>query len=158
MSGVLHVSVSVVLLQLFSLIFIALTATLSGCTTCFQIALFARTKQQALREQLGIKGRMPSHDTFSRIFRILDPQAKTEFLTQDGKGRGVLDDGLRQFTGLVQPRTGRHEVVRHPEAQRLLRIERMAGEHHLGRVLVEVAVEVAQRQFVKLLGRPVSVS
>lgn len=80
--------------SLFSLIFIALTATLSGCATCFQIALFARTKHQALREQLGIKGRMPSHDTFSRIFRILDPQAFEATLRDFNQELGLkIEDG-----------------------------------------------------------------
>jgi predicted transposase YbfD/YdcC len=83
--------------SLFDIIFIALAATLSGAETCFQISLFARTKQQALRELLGIRGRMPSHDTFSRIFRILDPQA--------------FEATLRDLNDRLGLTVGKHDIV-----------------------------------------------
>src|SRR3990172_9527020 len=38
-------------------------------------ALFARTKEAQLRTVLVLKHGVPSHDTFSRVFRMLDPQA-----------------------------------------------------------------------------------
>jgi predicted transposase YbfD/YdcC len=61
--------------DLREILFIALLATLCGATTCCDMALFARTKEKLLRSVLGLKFGPPSHDTFSRVFRMLDPEA-----------------------------------------------------------------------------------
>lgn len=60
--------------DLTELLFIALLATLCGATSCCDMALFARTKEDLLRSVLTLKFGPPSHDTFSRIFRLLDPK------------------------------------------------------------------------------------
>jgi len=60
------------------MLFIALLATLCGATTCCDIALFGRSKEALLREILVLKHGIPSHDTFSRVFRILDPKSFEE--------------------------------------------------------------------------------
>lgn len=57
------------------LLIIALSATLSGAETCVDFELFARSKQDFLREFLTLPGGVPSHDTFSRLFRLIDPGA-----------------------------------------------------------------------------------
>jgi predicted transposase YbfD/YdcC len=57
------------------LLFIALLATLCGATSCCDMALFARTKEELLRSVLELKHGVPSHDTFSRVFRLLDPKS-----------------------------------------------------------------------------------
>lgn len=59
--------------DLTELLFIALLATLCGATNCSDMALFARTKEDLLRSVLDLKHGLPSHDTFSRVFRQLDP-------------------------------------------------------------------------------------
>mgnify|MGYP003580550783 FL=1 len=61
--------------DLTDLLFTALLATLCGATSCTDMALFARTKAYLLEPVLGRKHGFPSHDTFSRVFRMLDPQA-----------------------------------------------------------------------------------
>jgi len=61
--------------DLTDLLFIALLATLCGATSCSDMALFARTKAYLLEPILMLKYGLPSHDTFSRVFRMLDPQA-----------------------------------------------------------------------------------
>lgn len=61
--------------DLRELLFIALLATLCGATTCSDMALFARSKAYLLQPILTLKHGFPSHDTFSRVFRMLDPQA-----------------------------------------------------------------------------------
>jgi predicted transposase YbfD/YdcC len=61
--------------DLRELLFIALLATLCGATSCYDMALFGRTKAYLLRDVLTLKGGLPSHDTFSRVFRMLDPAA-----------------------------------------------------------------------------------
>ena len=57
------------------MLFIALLATLCGATTCCDIALFGRAKEALLRTILVLEHGIPSHDTFSRVFRILDPDS-----------------------------------------------------------------------------------
>jgi hypothetical protein len=37
------------------------------------MAEFAKAKEPFLREFLSLKNGLPSHDTFSRLFRLLDP-------------------------------------------------------------------------------------
>ena len=58
--------------------FIALLATLCGATTCCDIALFGQAKEALLRTILVLEHGIPSHDTFSRVFRILDPKSFEE--------------------------------------------------------------------------------
>src|SRR5881396_921946 len=60
--------------DLTEMMFIALLATLCGATSCTDMALFARIKEDLLRSVLELKFGLPSHDTFSRIFRMLDPK------------------------------------------------------------------------------------
>lgn len=60
--------------DLTEILFIALLATLCGATTCCDIALFGRSKEALLRTILVLEHGIPSHDTFSRVFRILDPK------------------------------------------------------------------------------------
>jgi predicted transposase YbfD/YdcC len=57
------------------LLIIALLATLSGAESCVDFELFARAKEDFLREFLMLEGGVPSHDTFSRLFRLIDPRA-----------------------------------------------------------------------------------
>jgi len=61
--------------DLTELLFIALMATLCGATSCVDMALFARMKAYLWQDVLVLKHGLPSHDTFSRIFRMLDPKA-----------------------------------------------------------------------------------
>src|SRR6476469_1835399 len=61
--------------DLTEILFIALTATLCGATSCVDMALFARMKAYLWKDVLELKHGLPSHDTFSRIFRMLDPDA-----------------------------------------------------------------------------------
>lgn len=60
--------------DLTEVLFIALLSTLCGATNCCDMALFARIKKDLLLSVLDLKYGLPSHDTFSRIFRMLDPK------------------------------------------------------------------------------------
>jgi len=60
---------------LLEVIFIALAATLCGAQSCVDMSLFAKSKEGFLREILEMRHGAPSHDTFSRVFRLLDPEA-----------------------------------------------------------------------------------
>ena len=59
--------------DLLELLLIALAATLAGAETCVDMAAFGRAKEPFLRRFLALAGGVPSHDAFSRLFRLLDP-------------------------------------------------------------------------------------
>lgn len=61
--------------DLMELLFIALLASLCGATGCADMAEFGRAKEALLRQVLSLGHGIPSHDTFSRVFRRLDPAA-----------------------------------------------------------------------------------
>ncbi|MEX2469039.1 MAG: ISAs1 family transposase [Pseudohongiellaceae bacterium] len=61
--------------DLSELLFIALAASLCGARTCVEMAAFGRSKEPLLRGFLRLEHGVPSHDTFSRVFRLLEPEA-----------------------------------------------------------------------------------
>ena len=59
--------------DLLELLVIALCSVLCGAEDCSDMALFGRAKEAFFREFLCLRHGVPSHDTFSRVFRLLDP-------------------------------------------------------------------------------------
>src|SRR5438128_4294861 len=60
--------------DLLELMFVALAAVLCGAEDCTDMALFARSKLAFLRQVVALEHGPPSHDTFSRVFRLLEPE------------------------------------------------------------------------------------
>jgi predicted transposase YbfD/YdcC len=60
---------------LLEVLVIALAAVLCGAATCSDMADFGRAKEELLRRFLRLEHGIPSHDTFSRVFRLLKPPA-----------------------------------------------------------------------------------
>ena len=60
--------------DLMELLFIALAAMLCGAEDCTDMAEFAEAKLALLRQVVKLEHGPPSHDTFSRVFRLLDPE------------------------------------------------------------------------------------
>jgi predicted transposase YbfD/YdcC len=56
------------------LLMIALCTVLSGGQNAMDMAVFAKAKEPLLRGFLRLRNGTPSHDTFSRLFRLLDPE------------------------------------------------------------------------------------
>lgn len=56
------------------LLMIALCCVLSGGQGAVDMGLYARAKEPFLRSFLKLSNGLPSHDTFSRLFRRLDPE------------------------------------------------------------------------------------
>ena len=91
--------------------FVALAAALCGAEDCTEMALFARAKLDLLRQVVKLDHGAPSHDTFSRVFRMVAPEpfeaAFATFMTRfagalqgvvaiDGKAlRGAYTRGRR---------------------------------------------------------------
>lgn len=97
--------------DLVEVLVIALAAVLCGAESCVDMAEFGCAKETLLRQILRLEHGIPSHDTFSRVFRLLDPHAfeasfsrfMAEFAKQlhgvvaiDGKAlRGAFERGWR---------------------------------------------------------------
>ena len=60
---------------LLDILAIALVASICGAESCVDFAEFAEDREPLLREFLSLENGLPSHDTFSRVFRLLDPEA-----------------------------------------------------------------------------------
>lgn len=67
--------------DLAEMLFLALASTLCGAKSCVDIADFAAANEDTFREMLALPHGAPSHDTFSRVFRLLDPAALEEAFT-----------------------------------------------------------------------------
>ena len=74
--------------RLSDLMFIALAASLCGAQSAVDYAQFARSKRGLLETFLGPFD-PPSHDTFSRVFRRLDPEAFAQAFAAFAKGFAV---------------------------------------------------------------------
>ena len=64
--------------DLAAMLFIALAATLCGAKTCVDIADFVAANEAELAQIVDLPHGAPSHDSFSRLFRLLDPEEMTE--------------------------------------------------------------------------------
>jgi predicted transposase YbfD/YdcC len=60
--------------DLGDILFVALACFVCGGKTCVDMADFAKSRLSELREIVDLEFGAPSHDTFSRVFRLLDPQ------------------------------------------------------------------------------------
>jgi predicted transposase YbfD/YdcC len=60
--------------DLVELMFVALAAVLCGAEDCTDMAAFARAKLGFLQQIVRLEHGPPSHDTFSRVFRLLAPE------------------------------------------------------------------------------------
>ena len=60
--------------KLLDIIIIAICAVISGAETWVDIVDFGEDKEEWLRGFLDLPNGIPSHDTFARVFQLLDPQ------------------------------------------------------------------------------------
>lgn len=105
--------------DLLDILTIALVASVCGAESCVDFAEFAEDREPLLREFLRLEHGIPSHDTFSRVFRLLDPgafgRAFEAFLGDLGAdGPGVLAiDGktLRRSFDRAAGRSALHVVT-----------------------------------------------
>jgi predicted transposase YbfD/YdcC len=76
-----------------AMLFTALAATLCGAKSCVDIADFAAAHEEELAEIVDLRHGAPSHDCFSRVFRLLDPnemaQAFARFVAALREGLGL---------------------------------------------------------------------
>lgn len=111
--------------ELPDILFAALSATLCGAKSCVEIAEFASERLDDLREMVPLQHGAPSHDTFSRVFRLLDP--------------GELERALRAFVAAMRTALGlsRPSGVVAVDAKALRRAYE-TGRAHLPPMMVSV--------------------
>src|ERR1700675_4355206 len=86
--------------DLTAMLFIALAATLCGAKNCVAIADFAAANEESLGEIVDLPHGAPSHDSFSRMFRLIDPAELGAALTRFAQAlRAAL--GLGAVAGVV---------------------------------------------------------
>src|SRR4051812_37858317 len=86
--------------QLIDILVIAVCAVIACAESWEDIALYGRSKQAWLETFLALPNGIPSHDTFRRVFMLLDPDAFeacfsrwAQSLAVGGKREGVAVDG-----------------------------------------------------------------
>jgi len=88
--------------RLLDIIIIAICALICGADNWVEIELFGRAKEPWLRTFLELPHGIPSHDTFGRVFRLLDPEqfqrcfrSWIESVAEATRGQIVPVDGKR---------------------------------------------------------------
>jgi predicted transposase YbfD/YdcC len=89
--------------DLLEILVIALAAVLCGAKGATDMALFGRSKEKLLRQFLQLEHGIPSHDTFSRVLRALDPTAFEQgfrrFMAAFAKANGIKLTGVVALDG-----------------------------------------------------------
>jgi predicted transposase YbfD/YdcC len=86
--------------DLGAMLFIGLAATLCGAKTSVDIADFAVANEEELAQIVDLPHGPPSHDSFSRLFRLLDPVELAEIFGRFAKAlRAAL--GLGPAKGVI---------------------------------------------------------
>jgi predicted transposase YbfD/YdcC len=89
--------------DLLEVLCIALAAVLCGAESCSDMADFGESKEGLLRLFLGLEHGIPSHDTFSRVFRLLKPdafeRAFRRFMAAFAKANGLKLTGVVAVDG-----------------------------------------------------------
>jgi predicted transposase YbfD/YdcC len=90
------------------LLMIAFCAVLCGGQSAVDMALFARAKEPFLRSFLKLQNGLPSHDTFSRLFRLLDPAQFRASFQRFMARFGAVIQGVVAIDGKVLRRSFDH--------------------------------------------------
>lgn len=102
--------------DLLEVLTIALTAAICGAEDCSDFADFGVDREDLFREFLELKHGIPSHDTFSRIFRLLDPAAFSECFGRFVEHLGAAGDGVVAIDGKTLRRSFDSAAGRSPLA------------------------------------------
>lgn len=127
--------------KLVDILVIAVCAVIAKCDTWDEIEAYGEAKQEFLRKFLELTNGIPSHDTFNRVFSLIDPKVLLNCFSQwmqslkqeVEKGRSIQIDG-KTLRGSKSSGKGKRE-----EAQLALHLmSAWASEHRL--VLAQIAV------------------
>ena len=102
--------------ELLEILTIALTAAVCGAESCSDFADFAVDREDLFREFLDLRNGVPSHDTFSRVFRLLDPAAFARCFGRFVEGLGAAGEGVVAIDGKTLRRSFDTAAKRSPLA------------------------------------------
>jgi len=101
---------------LFSIVMIAICGTICGADNWVEIESYGNAKREWLETMIPLPNGIPSHDTFGRVFRLLDPEAvQSRFLkwvqrvSQLTEGELVALDG-KQMRGSKDMPAGKEAI------------------------------------------------
>jgi predicted transposase YbfD/YdcC len=128
--------------NLLDLLTIALTASICGADSCVDFADFARDRAALFGEFLTLEGGLPSHDTFSRLFRILDPASFAKCFSRFVDKLGEVGAGVVAIDGKTMRRSFDRAADRSP----LHVVTAFACERRL--VLAQAAVQDKENEIL----------
>ena len=102
--------------DLLEVLTIALTASVCGAEHCSDFADFAADREDLFREFLRLENGIPSHDTFSRIFRLLDPEVFSTCFGAFVEALGEVGEGVVAIDGKTLRRSFDSATERSPLA------------------------------------------
>src|SRR6266704_205063 len=91
--------------DLHEILTIAMCAVLCGGQGSVDMGLFAKSKEPFLRGFLKLENGVPSHDTFSRLFRMLDPEQFRAAFQRFMAGFSAQCEGVVAIDGKVLSRS-----------------------------------------------------
>ena len=114
--------------RLLDLVAIALCAVIAGCDDWVEVAAYGRQKRDWLKTFLPLPHGIPSHDTFSRVFSLLDPHAFQRCFTR-------WIEALQTATGgklvAIDGKTLRHSFDTAAGTSALHLVSAWAAQNHL---------------------------
>jgi predicted transposase YbfD/YdcC len=122
--------------NLLDLIAIAICAVIAGCDDWVEVAAYGRKKRAWLQTFLPLPHGIPSHDTFSRVFRLLEPRAFQRCFTRWIAAVQAATDGRLVA---IDGKTLRHSFDTASGKSALHLVSAWAGQNHL--VLAQRAVD-----------------
>jgi predicted transposase YbfD/YdcC len=121
---------------LVDIVAIAILAVLSGANDMVAIETYGKAKQSWLETFLELPNGIPSHDTFSRVLALLDPQLLHECFLSWVQ---LISDQLEIKLIHIDGKTARGTYDREQSLKALHTVSAWASEHHL--VLAQQRVE-----------------
>lgn len=102
--------------KLVDILVLALCGFLGGCESWVDVEMFGISKQEWFEKFLDLPNGIPSHDTFGRVFALLDPQQLLQVLQQfvqavvgHLQGKAVAIDG-KTLAGSGECTTGKQAL------------------------------------------------
>lgn len=123
--------------ELLDVIVLSLSGLLCGCEGWMDVADYARTKQEWFETFLDLPNGIPSHDTFDRIFRVLDPEQLNSALQHWLCDIAADIRGIKQEQVAIDGKTLRGSIDRVSGQAPWMMVSAWAVEH--GLVLGQVA-------------------
>ena len=123
--------------ELVDVLILSLSGFLCGAESWVDVADYARTKQEWFETFLDLPSGIPSHDTFDRIFRLLDPDQLTSALQRWLEDMAADIRGLKKGQIAIDGKTLRGSIDRVTGQAPWMMVSAWAVEH--GIVLGQVA-------------------